>query len=137
MRDLFGQGAPAKTLRRPRRQAKTSSKATSATSLTRAPTACADAVPSLTGAGLDLAAVESFCALGMAVCLESPAGIVWLVPRYTTEPRPEIRAADLAKLVLVRATFPGSRITNFSAPPPDPTSGASPTAHVSDARRSK
>ncbi len=135
MRDLFGHGAPAERSPRPRRSAKPTTAATAKASVKSrgsAPAFTAEQPPA--GRAIDSATVESFCALGAAVCLESPAGIVWLVPSYTAEPRPELSAHDLAKLVMTCTTFPGSRIASFESPHSNPASG--PTeAQLPDTRR--
>ena len=64
--------------------------------------------------GVPAAAVESFRALRASVCLSSPAQEdLWLVGAYTDEPRPEISAADLVRLVAALQVFPGARVTQF------------------------
>jgi hypothetical protein len=82
--------------------------------------------------GLDAKAVESFCALRAAVCLDSPtAGILWLVPEYTANPRPEISAADFARILATVHLFPGARVSRFSSPHTNVPASSRAQAHTS------
>jgi hypothetical protein len=139
MRDLFGTESHSAEPSRRARMAKPAGTATPAViTVTARPRARSVRPDQPTAApALDPAAAASFRALGAAVCLTFPAGIVWLVPNYTDEARPEISADDMAKLVFVHVTFPGVRISSFKTPHTNLQSSVPPEAPPPDARRSK
>jgi hypothetical protein len=58
--------------------------------------------------------VESFKELRAEVCIVSPVvGELWLVGEYTGSDRREISAADVAKLTMISAAFPGACVASF------------------------
>ena len=62
-------------------------------------------------------AIDSFKALGVELCIRSEElGEVWLVPRYSGQPRKEITPEHAATLRLLLEAFPGGRIVAFDKP---------------------
>ena len=61
--------------------------------------------------------INSFKALGVELCIHSEElGEVWLVPRYSGQPRKEITPEHAATLRLLLEAFPGGRVTSFGKP---------------------
>lgn len=61
--------------------------------------------------------IDSFKALGVELCIRSEElGEVWLVPRYSGQPRKEITPEHAATLRLLLEAFPGGRVTSFGKP---------------------
>ncbi len=68
--------------------------------------------------GLTSDDIESFKALGAAVCLKTPhLGEVWLVPRYTGRDRRELTLEHVATLYHVLAVFPDAQVVAFDTTP--------------------
>jgi hypothetical protein len=56
------------------------------------------------------AEVKAFEDLDVEVLLNGPGGEVWLVPRPTGLPRPELSMADIRAIQFVQREFPGAQV---------------------------